>query len=155
MNILKKSRKIVYINNYQQEYEPPEEEKETKEEIKISLENTLQEPDDNSDEDQTQEEPISLDNFIQKTKENGTFEFGMYKYEFFIEDKQYIIYCNNDNMMIEIYYGDIIEEVQIYLNVNKYEYMKLVNYEVSESHNGDIEETNFINNLIKEVYEYM
>lgn len=147
--------KIVYINNYQQENEPPEEEKETKEEIKTSLENTLQEPDDNSDEDQTQEEPISLDNFIQKIKENGTFEFGMYKYEFFIEDKQYIIYCNNDNMMIEIYYGDIIEVVQIYLNVNKYEYKKLDNYEEVEVHNGDIEESTFINNLIKEVYEYM
>lgn len=147
--------KIIYINNYQQEYELPEEVDETKEEIKIPLENNLQEPDDNSDEDQTQEEPISLDNFIQKIKENGTFEFGMYKYEFFIEDKQYIIYCNNDNMMIEIYYGDIIEVVQIYLNVNKYEYKKLDNYEEVEVHNGDIEESTFINNLIKEVYEYM
>ena len=148
--------KVIYINNYQQEEEiPKEEEEEPKEEIKTSLVKTIQEPDNNSDEEQTQEEPISLDNFIQKIKENGTFEFGMYKYEFFIEDKQYIIYCNNDNMMIEIYYGDIIEEVQIYLNVNKYEYMKLVNHEVSESHNGDIEENNFINNLIKEVYEYM
>ena len=58
-------------------------------------------------------------------------------------------------MMIEIYYGDIIEVVQIYLNVNKYEYIKLDNYEEVEVHNGDIEESTFINNLIKEVYEYM
>lgn len=147
--------KIVYINNYQQENEPPEEEKETKEEIKTSLENTLQEPDDNSDEDQTQEEPISLDNFIQKIKENGTFEFGMYKYEFFIEDKQYIIYCNDKNIMMEIVNNSILESVQIYTDVNKYEYIKLDNNEEVEAHNGDIEESTFINNLIKEVYEYM
>ena len=73
--------KVIYINNYQQEEEiPKEEEEEPKEEIKTSLVKTIQEPDNNSDEEQTQEEPISLDNFIQETKENGTFEFGMYKY---------------------------------------------------------------------------
>ena len=145
--------KIVYINNYQQENEPPEEEKETKEEIKILPEKNIQVENDNNEEEK--EESISLDNFIQKIKENEIFEFGMYKYEFFIEDKQYIIYCNDKNIMMEIVNNSILESVQIYTDVNKYEYIKLDNNEEVEAHNGDIEESTFINNLIKEVYEYM
>lgn len=145
--------KIIYINNYQQENEPPEEEKETKEEIKILPEKNIQVENDNNEEEK--EESISLDNFIQKIKENGIFEFGMYKYEFFIEDKQYIIYCNDKNIMMEIVNNSILESVQIYTDVNKYEYIKLDNNEEVEAHNGDIEESTFINNLIKEVYEYM
>lgn len=145
--------KIIYINNYQQENEPPEEEKETKEEIKILPEKNIQVENDNNEEEK--EESISLDNFIQKIKENEIFEFGMYKYEFFIEDKQYIIYCNDKNIMMEIVNNSILESVQIYTDVNKYEYIKLDNNEEVEAHNGDIEESTFINNLIKEVYEYM
>ncbi len=148
--------KVIYINNYQQEEEiPKEEEEEPKEEIKTSLVKTIQEPDNNSDEEQTQEEPISLDNFIQETKENGTFEFGMYKYELFIDDKQYIIYCNDDSIMIEIYYDNVIECIQLYNNANIYEYQKFTDFIEEETYNGSIEESIFIESLLKEIYEYI
>ena len=150
---LMKTRKL--LDSKQDEEIPKEEEEEPKEEIKTSLVKTIQEPDNNSDEEQTQEEPISLDNFIQKIKENGTFEFGMYKYELFIDDKQYIIYCNDDSIMIEIYYDNVIECIQLYNNANIYEYQKFTDFIEEETYNGSIEESIFIESLLKEIYEYI
>lgn len=79
----------------------------------------------------------------------------MYKYELFIDDKQYIIYCNDDSIMIEIYYDNVIECIQLYNNANIYEYQKFTDFIEEETYNGSIEESIFIESLLKEIYEYI
>ena len=148
--------KIVYISNYPQEYEPPEEEKEIKEEmepkeeVKISLENTIQEPDNNNEEEQ--EETISLENLIQKIKEKGTFMFGGYSYELIKEDKLYSICYDGYIITIDIVQGNSFESIQIYADKQDYNYQKFENNSEIKVENGTVCDSELINKIINDIY---
>lgn len=150
--------KIVYISNYPQEEIPKEEEKEikeemeSKEEVSISLENTIQEPDNNNEEEQEQEETISLDNFIQKIKEKGTFMFGGYSYESIKEDKLYSTHYDGYIITIDIVQGNSLESIQIYADKQDYNYQKFENNSEKKVESGSVYDSELINKIIKDIY---
>ena len=141
---LMKTRKL--LDSKQDE----EVEMEPKEEVKISLENTIQEPDNNNEEEQ--EETISLENLIQKIKEKGTFMFGGYSYELIKEDKLYSICYDGYIITIDIVQGNSFESIQIYADKQDYNYQKFENNSEIKVENGTVCDSELINKIINDIY---
>lgn len=140
-----KVEKTIYVENNIEKIEDTEvkennESEEPKENIDnpsrniSNEENTNEDINDNESKPKEPKEPeeqktIPLDDLINKIKEKGTFEYGFYKLNFYVFDKQYMIYCNDQNITIEIIYNNVIEEIQLFSDANEYYYQKYINYE--------------------------
>ena len=153
------SEKIVYINNndikigLQKEEvievtkeDVIEQKEKTEEENRIYIEKTVQETE--SEKEVEKEVSISLDNLIQKIKENGTFEYGFYKLEIIIDNRLYYLYCDEWNIMVEIVYENTIKEIQLFKEFNGYNIQVYENYEEIQSDSGSIDDSEEIKDML-------
>ena len=166
-----KVEKTIYVENNIEKIEDTEvkennESEEPKENIDnpsrniSNEENTNEEINDNESKPEELEEPkepeeqetISLDDLINKIKEKGTFEYGVYKVELPIENKKYIVSFNNQNIMIEILYETFIEEIQLITSFRGYSLQKYENFEEIEIKNGNIDSNKEIIETMKIIY---
>ena len=140
---------IVYINSEKtivQEYiEEPKEDIISQD--KSIIESTILEEDySNEDNQEEEKEVISVEELVDKIKEKGTYEFGMYTCEFINENIIYSIMYTDNIISIDKTYDNVIEDYQIFLDFNGYGYKKYVDYEEVDS----IEANNIDLEIIKD-----
>jgi len=96
---------------------------------------------------------IDYERIINIIKENGINQGGIYVYEFTKDDKMYSINYEGDKISIYIMYENVIENIELYTDVNKYYYHKYVDYNEDINENGNILENPDIFIRINEIFE--
>lgn len=80
-----------------------------------------------------EKDKIDYERIINIIKENGINQGGIYVYEFTKDDKMYSTYYEEDKIAIYIMYENVIEVFELYTDVNRYYYKKLIDYNEIES----------------------
>lgn len=99
-----------------------------------------------------EKEKIDFERIINIIKENGTNQGSIYVYEFTKDDKMYSTYYEEDKIAIYIMYENVIEVFELYTDVNRYYYKKLIDYNEDKNEKGNINENNNIIIRINEIF---
>ena len=71
---------------------------------------------------------IDYEKIINIIKENGINQGGIYVYEFTKDDKMYSINYEENEISIYIMYENVIENIKLFIDVNRYYYQKYIDY---------------------------
>ena len=85
-----------------------------------------------------EKDKIDYERIINIIKENGINQGGIYVYEFTKDDKMYSTYYEEDKITIYTMYENVIENIELYTDINKYYYHKYVDYNEDINENGNI-----------------
>ena len=75
-----------------------------------------------------EKDKIDYEKIINIIKENGINQGGIYVYEFTKDDKMYSINYEENEISIYIMYENVIENIKLFIDVNRYYYQKYIDY---------------------------
>ena len=100
-----------------------------------------------------EKDKIDYERIINIIKENGINQGGIYVYEFTKDDKMYSTYYEEDKITIYTMYENVIENIELYTDINKYYYHKYVDYNEDQNEKGDIIQNNDIITKTNKIFE--
>ena len=96
---------------------------------------------------------IDYERIINIIKENDINQGGIYVYEFTKDDIIYFVYYENEIITIYTMYENITEDIQLYVNNNKYYYRRYIDYLEVDKNDGIINDNKELIEMINEIFE--